>query len=166
MRPTLVLLVSLLIPIAASAEPASEASVRQLLEVTGARKLIEGIKDQTESRIRESIRMASQGRTLSVRQQAAVDHYVEGATSIVGAEIAWEKLEPMQIRLYRETFSEDEVNGMIDIYATPTGQALLRKMPTLLNRVMEEMQRITSAMQPKLQKLEQDVIAEMRTPDN
>ncbi|MBV9742586.1 MAG: DUF2059 domain-containing protein [Acidobacteriia bacterium] len=55
------------------------------------------------------------------------------------------------LRLYDETFTTEEIQGILDFYKTPAGEAMLKKMPELTNRsVALGMQMMTSIM-PEIQ---------------
>ena len=82
--------------------------------------------------------------------------------SLMQGELAWEKLKPMYVRLYKESFSEEELTGMLDFYKTPAGQAVIQKMPVLMQKTMLEVQKMLSEATPQMQKVEADFIAEMK----
>jgi len=75
----------------------------------------------------------------------------------------WTKLEPMYIRIYQKTFSQEEVDGMIAFYKTPGGQAVVSKMPTAMQNTMDEMQQMMAPVMQSMQRMQQDVIAELKT---
>ena len=67
----------------------------------------------------------------------------------------------MYVRLYKETFSEEEVKGMLAFYRTPSGQAVIHKMPLLMQKVMLETNTMIRSMSPEMQKIQQDFASEM-----
>lgn len=79
---------------------------------------------------------------------------------------SWEKMEPMYLRLYRESFTEEEIAGMLTFYRTPAGQAVINKMPLLVQKSIVETQKTISAVSPQMQKIQQDFIAEMKAAGN
>jgi hypothetical protein len=86
--------------------------------------------------------------------------------TIMQGEIAWEKLEPMYLRLYKDSFSEEEIAGMLAFYKTPAGQAVIYKMPVLMQQTMLEVQKMTSGMTPKMEKVQEQFAAEMAAARN
>ncbi|TJZ73208.1 DUF2059 domain-containing protein [Chitiniphilus eburneus] len=44
-------------------------------------------------------------------------------------------LKPDYIKLYRDTFTQEEIDGLIAFYKTPAGQALVDKMPLVLQNI-------------------------------
>ena len=55
------------------------------------------------------------------------------------------------VRLYTESFTEDELRQVIAFYKTPVGQKTLQKMPELLQKGMSYGQREAQAHLPELQ---------------
>jgi len=55
------------------------------------------------------------------------------------------------VRLYTESFTEDELRQVIAFYKTPVGQKTLQKMPELLQQGMAYGQRQAQAHLPELQ---------------
>lgn len=55
-------------------------------------------------------------------------------------EMSWAKMKPQYVRLYVETFDQDEVDGLLAFYATPAGQAMINKMPIVMPKMMGVMQ--------------------------
>ncbi len=68
----------------------------------------------------------------------------------------------MYTRIYMESFTQDEVDGMLAFYATPAGQALIKKMPVAMQKTMEAMQQMMGPMMQKLQAIQSESIAELQ----
>lgn len=150
---------------ALAAEPASEASIRALLAVTQARELLDGMSAQLEAQMNAGIVAALGERQPSPRQQQAIDRMKARMLVLLREELAWERMEPMHLRIYRETLTEDEVAGMLAFYRTPAGQALIRKMPLVMQKIMPEMQGVMASVMPKMQQIQREFMAEMQATD-
>ena len=74
----------------------------------------------------------------------------------------WKKLEPLYVRVYQKTFNQQEVDGMIAFYKMPVGQTVIAKMPAVMQNTIEEMQQMMAPVMQKIQKTQQDVVAEMK----
>jgi hypothetical protein len=155
-------LVLLLSSSAAVAAPASEDSIRRLLEATQVRKLLDDIRAQTYALMNDIADQAMRGRPPNARQQAAIARMKEKMIDVMQAELAWEKMEPLYLRLYQETFSEEEVASMLAFYSTPAGKALVLKMPALVQKTMHEVQTMVSSMAPKMQQIEREFVDELK----
>lgn len=145
----------------ALAAPASADSIRELLTVTQAQKLLDGMRGQVDSLMNNAIQQSLKGKTPTPSQQQAIAKMKSRMINLVTGELAWEKLEPMYLRLYKESFTEEEVAGMLSFYKTPAGQAVINKMPLLMHKTMLEIQKTTSDLTPQMQKIQQDFFAEI-----
>src|SRR5687767_2063776 len=142
--------------------PPSEASVKQLLEVAQARKLIDSIMGQMDTLMLQTIQQAIQGKEVPPKVQREIDKQQAETTRLMKELLDWSKLEPMYVRIYQKTFSQEEVDGMLAFYKTPAGQAVIAKMPTAMQNTMDEMQQMMLPVMQKIQRMQQDVATEMK----
>lgn len=156
----------LFISTAAMAAPASEATIKELLSVMKSEKLIDSMRGQMDALVDTSAQRALQGKAPNAKQRQAIANLQKNMSALMQKEFTWAKFEPMTIRLYQETFSEDEVNGMLQFYKTPAGQAVIDKMPTLMHKTMLEVQKMTGEMAPDIEKIERDFQREMQAAGN
>ena len=159
------LIVLLLSSTTAMAAPASESSIKQLLAVTQAQKLLDGMRVQFDSLMNNAVQQALKGETPTAKQQQAIENMKNRMVALMQGELAWEKLEPMYLRLYKESFTEEEVVGMLSFYKTPAGQAIIYKMPVLMQKTMLDMQKMISGVTPQMQKIQENFIAEMKAAE-
>lgn len=145
-----------------AAKPPTDASIKQLLEVAQARKLVDSVMKQMDTLMEESIAQATQGQKIPPKVQKDIDARRAEVTGMMKELLDWAKLEPLYVRVYQKTFSQQEVDGMIAFYKTPAGQAVIGKMPAVMQNTIEEMQRTMGPVMQKMQKLQQDVAAGMK----
>lgn len=149
----LCLLLATLSPVfAASAAPADEASVRELLEVTKTRQILDQVYEQMDTMYAGSMRQAFGG-TLSADQEARVARLSSRMMALMKKELSWDVLAPIYIDIYTKTFTEEEVQGMLAFYRTPGGQAVIDKMPLVMQHSMEAMQSRMGSLVPAMQKM-------------
>ena len=158
------LFVALLLCCATSAfaAPASEETIRQILSVTNARALAESVLTQMDANISQGINQSLQGKQPNPAQQQAIERFKARMVTTLREVLAWDKLEAMNIRLYKEAFSEEELKGILAFYKTPAGQAVIHKMPTLMAQTMREMQQTMVSVTPALLKIQQEFGEEMK----
>ena len=142
--------------------PPSEASIKELLEVAQARKLIDSVMAQMDELMKQTIYQATQGREIPPKVQKDIDKRQEEVIGLMKELLDWKKLEPMYVRIYQKTFSQPEVDGMLAFYKTPAGQAVIAKMPAAMQNTMNEMQQMMTPVMQKMQRMQQDVVAEMK----
>lgn len=147
---------------AALAEPASEAAVRKLLEVTQARAVLEGMNEQLRGIMDASVQQALQGRQPNAGQQQAISKMSGRMLTLIQRQLDWEHLEPLYLRLYTQTFTEEEVAGMLAFYETPAGRATIEKMPQVMKLATQESMRSMLELAPRMRDIQKDFIAEMQ----
>ena len=133
----------------ALSNPPSEASIKQLLETAQARKMVDSVMAQTEVFMKQAMQQATQGQQIPPKVQKDIDKRQAELMAILKEMFEWNKLEPMYLRVYQKSFTQQEVDGMIAFYKTPAGQAVISKMPVVMQNTMNEMQQM---MGPIMQK--------------
>lgn len=162
---TLILLLSaatLTISIPTFAAPPSDASVEQLLKLTKADKLTDTVFKQMDGMMKAAMRQATKGQPLNAEQQAIVNQQQTDMIAIMKDELSWSKIKGMYVQVYRDTFSQEEINGLITFYKSPTGQAFVDKQPELIKRTMAIMQQRMTPMIERIQKMEKETAAELQ----
>lgn len=144
------------------APPPTEASIKQLLEVAQAHKLVESVKGQMENLMQQAIAQATRGQQIPAKVQKDIDQRRADLVAMMRELLDWKKLEPMYVRIYQKTFTQQEVDGMIAFYKTPAGQAVINKMPSAMQNTIDEMQGLMGPVMQKMQQMQQDVVAEMK----
>jgi hypothetical protein len=147
----------------ANAAPATAESVEALLVVTKAQELVDSANSNIEGSIRQGMAAAVGGTELNAEQKQLLNVLPSKLVAAIRPEFSWEVLKPDFIRLYAETFSQEEVDGMIQFYKSPLGEALIAKMPQVLNRSMQITQTRLGAAMPKLQAAVAAAIAEVKS---
>jgi uncharacterized protein len=142
--------------------PPSETSIKQLLEAAQAHKLIDSVMAQMDGLMTQAILQATQGQEIPPKVQKEIDKQQAEVVGLMKELLDWKKLEPMYVRIYQKSFSQQEVDGMIAFYKTPAGQAVIAKMPAVMQNTMDEMQQMMGPVMQKVQHMQQDVAAEMK----
>lgn len=149
-------------PVTAAEAPASEQSIRQLMEVTQARQLLDSSLAQVDQVMQSSMQQALAGTELNAEQQKALAEMRRRVIALLKDEMKWETLEPMFVEIYRGSLSQTDVDGMLVFYRTETGQAVINKMPLVMQNTMTAMQTRMAAMAPKLQQLQAETVEQMK----
>jgi hypothetical protein len=110
----------------------------------------------------QAIAQATKGRQISPKVQKDIDQRRDESVSLMKELLDWKKLEPMYVRIYQKSFTQPEVDGMLAFYKTPAGQAVISKMPTVMQSSIDEMQQLMGPVMEKIQRTQQDVAAELK----
>ena len=147
----------------AAEQPASEASIRQLIEITQTKSLVDGMVSQVVAMMQNSMRQAAGGATLTAEQQAIVDDMRKRIVALVSGAMKWERMEPDIIATYKKSFTEKEVTAMLQFYRTEAGQALITKMPAVMQDSLNLAQKRLSAIAPQMQQIQKDTVEKLKT---
>ncbi|TLY51089.1 MAG: DUF2059 domain-containing protein [Gammaproteobacteria bacterium] len=147
--------------LAQDAKP-SEESIRQLFEVMHSSKLLDAYMTQIDSTVRASMQQALAGQQLNPKQKKILEDMGAEIGSLVKAELTWPAIEPLMIEVYRDTFSQHEVDGMLAFYRSEVGQAVIAKLPTAMQQSMTGIQSHAQALTPKIVQLEKDTAAQVK----
>ena len=149
---TIVVVLSTL-PVYAEDLPASDASIKQLLD---------SILGQLDSVMRASMRDATQGQAFTAAQQTVVDDMARQLASIMREGMKWQSIVPMMVEIYRQNFTEKEIRGMIAFYQTPAGRAFVAKMLAVSARSLQAVQSRMAGVMPKIQALQKETVEKLK----
>jgi hypothetical protein len=66
---------------------------------------------------------------------------------------SWDKIQADMVKIYADTYSDEELDGLIAFYKSPAGQAYVKKTPVLMTKTMDVLQQRMVALQPQMQEL-------------
>ena len=140
MKTALIFPLVLLLATPVYAETPTEASVVELLSLTHSEANMEKMYASVEQLMRQSFKQATAGQKLSAEQQRFLDLAPHKFVAVMRQEFGWSQLKPTYVQIYRETFDQQEIDGLIAFYKSPVGQAFIAKMPIVLQRTIEATQ--------------------------
>jgi hypothetical protein len=164
MKPVVTLVFAVFASQAALAQDAkpSEASIRQLFEVMHSSKLLDAYVTQIDGTVRASMQQAFAGQQPTPKQQKIMETLGRNIAALVKEELNWASFEPMMIEVYRNTFSQHEVDGMLTFYRSEAGQAVIAKLPTAMQQTMTSMQSHVKTLTPRIVQLQRDMAAQLK----
>lgn len=142
--------------------PPTDASIKHLLTTMHASKMMDSVWTEMDGAFKSSIQQATSGQPLNEAQKAIVDDMSKKMITIFRESMSWDKLEPIFVRVYQKSLTQHEVNGIAAFYATPDGQAMLNKMPVIMQNTMQEMQAPMKEMMPKIQTLARETTEKLK----
>lgn len=147
--------------LAEEAKP-TDASIKQLLEAMHSKAVMDSYMSQIQSTVRDSMQQASAGQQLNAKQQKILDDFQAKVVGMVKQELNWAELEPTILEVYRKSFNQSEVDGMLKFYRSGVGQAVIEKMPMVTQQTMAGVQGRMKTITPKLVQLEKDTAAQVK----
>jgi uncharacterized protein len=140
-----------------------DASIHQLLEVMQAQKLVDSMTGQLNGMMLKSAEQANGGAPLGADEQKIVERGVGKLSDLIKQQMSWPQLEPMMIDIYRKSFSQKEVDDLLVFYRSPSGQAVIQKMPVVMQQSMAASQAKMQAIVPQMRQIDADMVKELKT---
>ena len=141
----------LLSPLVALAAPASNESIERFLKITEAEKNLEAAQQYSEEMMQQAVREQNQRRMLSPDVQNKMRDAMQKSAQAMREEMSWANMKPLMVRIYADSFTQEELDGLIAFYESPAGRAFTRKMPVVMEKSMMLMQ---ERIGPKMQRME------------
>ena len=137
----LTLMACLLLANGAQAAPPSDADIERLLRATRAQGMLDTIVPQMEAMQRQQFQQLVDDGKLTPEQRADAERIQARSSQIMRQSLSWEKMRPLYINVYRQTFTSEEAKAIAEFYESPSGRAVLDKTPLLMQNLMAAMQK-------------------------
>ena len=147
---------------ASQAAPPTEASINALLAAAKTDKLVDSFYTYVTQSMRQGMHSALQDKALTDAQQRALDAVPAKFEQVMRQELSWEKLRPMYVKIYQETFTQSEVDGLMAFYKSPTGLAFVNKMPVVMKKSQQLMQERFAPLAAKMNAAVEQAISEAK----
>jgi hypothetical protein len=119
---------------AGSIDPAKQADIRRLMELTGAQGMASQFMGNMENAMRPSLMNALPSGEYRVR---LIDLFFEKLHSKISSQLV-----DLAIPAYDKYYSADEIKSLIDFYQTPLGQKVVRVMPAIVGELQASGQKL------------------------
>ncbi|MES2098699.1 MAG: DUF2059 domain-containing protein [Pseudomonadota bacterium] len=133
-----------------------------MLIATRAEKVLDSMFTIFDQSIRQGMAASLQGQTPNAEQQRILDAMPGQLAQVFREEMTWAKLRPIYVRVYQETFTQEEVNAITAFYKTPAGAASIDKMPVVMQKSMTESQALMGPMVERFKAIQQQVAADIQ----
>ena len=166
MKFILTVVLALFVSCSAMAAPPSDASLERLLKVTGAESLTQSMRGQLNNMMGPMFEQAIDAKNLTPEKRKEAERFMKifsaKFSKIMDDEMSWDRLKGDYMRIYRESFSQKEVDDLIAFYESPTGQDFVKKMPLVMQKSMVLMKQRMVPMMQKIQQAAQETAAEYK----
>jgi len=146
---TLGLIVAL--SLASAQDLSKSAKIERILAATNAQatmnQMFEQMKGMMASQMPAGTSPAQQAKALELQGRIL---------DLVKERMTWDKMRPQYVRIYDETFSDAEIDGILAFYQSPAGRAMLEKMPLLMPKVMSMAQAQVGDLMPEILRLSKE----------
>jgi hypothetical protein len=142
-------------------ERPSPESLHKLFAVMHTNSLIDNIMAQIDSNARNMLMQSLAGKQLNETQRKIIQDSQAQLQALTKSELSWGELEPMVIQVYRENLTQSEVDGMVRFYQSESGRAVIAKMPSIMQEMMQKMQTHVQGLTPKIAELQKHTMAQL-----
>ena len=80
--------------------------------------------------------------------------------ALIADRLSWDKLKPEMIKLYADTFTEEELAAAVNFYKSPAGEAMMKKLPIVMNGAMTLTQQKMGDLMPDIQRIVREAMGE------
>jgi hypothetical protein len=158
MQRILALTLSLLVAgLIATPQETKEAKIERILAATNSTAMM----DQIITQIR-TLAASQLPPGMTPEQQAKAAEVTTKMMELMKSRM--DKIRPDLVKVYAETFSDQEIDGMLAFYESPAGRAMLQKMPTVTGQIMGLMQSQMGDMMLEIQRITRETTRESAPP--
>jgi hypothetical protein len=131
MRFIVVLTCTLLFAACAQAAPASRNSVEAMFSVFDVEKVSDANYQALTHAMDNALASQFPGEA-SDEQRESLRIALGRVAALLRSEMGWEKLKPEFEQIYIDTFTQDEIDGVLAFYRSPAGQKMIARIPAVL----------------------------------
>jgi len=138
------------------AAPPSRESVDALLSVVDMRKTYDASFEAIRASMDKALSSAPQVQAMTPEQRQRFQAGLGRIVKLMRDDMDWDKLKPEFAQMYIDTFTQEEVDGLLAFYRTPAGRAMVEKMPTLMGKMMQQTQARMQRLMPQIMQIAQE----------
>ena len=125
-------------------EMTKQAKIERILALTKADAMMDQMFNQLKSMMMSPTGSGEPGPTAELQGKVM---------DLVKQKMSWDKLRPQYVKLYDETYSAEEIDGILAFYQSPAGRAMLDKMPVILSKSIAIAQGMMGDIVPDIQRI-------------
>jgi hypothetical protein len=123
-------------------EASKSAKAEELLQLTQGDQMLKMMEPMMKGMV------AQMDKDMSAEQRAKVGEMQGKMMALVAVRLS--KAKPALVKVYTDTYTEEEIDGILAFYKSPVGKAFLQKMPEVMQRSMPVMMQLMGDLQPEL----------------
>lgn len=136
--------------VVAQATPPSDESLLKMMNALQLQTTLDQMVAQMDSGMKKGLKESLHGKELDPLQTAELSQLQLKMSATIKEDLSFAKVKDVYLQVYRETFTQDEVNGINAFLASPAGKAMLSKIDGATRKASSILQ---ERMGPTLQKI-------------
>lgn len=133
------------------AAPPSLASIEKLFAASKSDQMLDSMMSNLTPVIRNSAIQSFGAKAVNLEQLESIEQQIAKIVPIMRDEMAWVKMKPMMTQIYVEALTQEDVDGLISFYESPTGRVMIEKMPTVFQKSIEMSQKFMAPIFLRMQ---------------
>jgi uncharacterized protein len=146
----------------AVAELPSRASVEKLLIITNVEKRIDSQYSTMLPTLKQIFRKLTPLGGNNIYSDKIFNTTLPKMVALFREEMGWKAFKEDYIKLYITSFSQAEINSLIDFYESPSGKSFLEKLPLITQKSDEISQQKMDLLYPKINQIIKESLEEFR----
>ena len=140
----------------------SDVSIAELMTITGMKAMVDNVVRQTDTAMQAKLQQSLNGRAVTPDQKKILDDMRVSMINLMRDTMQWNTLAPRFASIYKNTFTQEEIDGMVAFYKTPAGKAVITKMPAVTQYSMQLTQTLLAELMPKIIQIQKDTLAQLK----
>ena len=149
------------LPRAHADDMSKRAKVEELFTATKVEATMGQMVGQMSTAMKATMQEQTSKLHLTAEQQGYADAFAVKVDGIMKSSLSMETLKPLFLKIYMDTYTEEELDGILAFYRSPAGQAFLAKTPVLTQRSIQLMQQQIGLVQPQLEEAQRELMQQM-----
>jgi len=150
-----------LTPMVRADEASRREKVKELIVSMHMDQMMDQMTTSIKTQMEQMVQQTPGVNAMTPAQKKVTDAFEANMMSMVMNEVGWKTLEPDFVTLYAQTFTDEEIDGMLAFYKSPVGQSMLAKMPQIMAQAMQISQSKIVDLQPKMKALQDQYVKDM-----
>jgi hypothetical protein len=131
-------------------EASKSAKAEELLQLTQTdqmMKMLEPMKDMLTTMMNKT--------DMPAEERAKAGEMQEKVMALVFDRL--NKAKPALVKIYTDTYTEEEIDGILAFHKSPAGRAMLQKMPQVMQRSMPVIMQLMGDLQPEIRRMTEEM---------
>jgi hypothetical protein len=145
----------------------SDESINKMMAVMHVDKMLDQMVAQINNGMKNGIDQGMQqsllGQELNAGQKASIEKFKDQLAAMMQEELSMGKLKDVYLQAYRETLTQEEVDSISEFYSTPAGQAVVEKIPLVMQKAATLTQNRLGPMIQKMQSMQAEFIKDLNS---
>jgi hypothetical protein len=150
--------------VAAHAAPPSEESVLKMMNALQLHVTLDQMVAQLDAGMKAGLKDSMKGKELDPLRTAELGQLQSKISATIKDEFSFAKMKDIYLKVYGETFTQEEVNSINAFYASPAGKAMIEKIPLATKKATPLLHERMSLVTQKIKTMQQEFMKEQNQP--